>query len=75
MSKAIFSHAGHPVCPETEQISVNSPDKNRSSLEIVHFGDNASHIPETNQAALILFARLSLMSKRFTSTPVFLMPI
>lgn len=38
--KAIFYHAGCPVCVDAEQMIVNTIDRDRFDVEIVHLGEN-----------------------------------
>lgn len=46
MSKAVFYHAGCPVCVDAEQMMLGYLDKSKVDLEIVHFGEDASRISE-----------------------------
>ncbi|MDD2762015.1 MAG: thioredoxin family protein [Methylomonas sp.] len=46
MSKAIFYHAGCPVCLGAEQMLLNTIDKNKYTLEIVHLGNDSGCIEE-----------------------------
>ncbi len=52
MSKAIYYHAGCPVCIEAEQQVLEALDKNRFEIEMVHLGENASRINEAEQAGI-----------------------
>jgi len=52
MKKAIFYHAGCPVCVDAEQMMVGYLDKSQVDLEIVHFGDEASRIEEAEEAGV-----------------------
>lgn len=52
MSKAIFYHAGCPVCLGAEQMLLNTIDRNKYSLEIVHLGDERSRIEEAESAGV-----------------------
>ena len=45
-TKAIFYHAGCPVCVDAEQGLANSLDQEKYDLEIVHLGEQASRINE-----------------------------
>ena len=45
-TKAVFYHAGCPVCVDAEQGLAHSLDKDRYNLEIVHLGEDKSKIPE-----------------------------
>jgi len=52
MSKAIFYHAGCPVCVSAEQQVLDALDKNRYEIEVVHLGEEASRINEAEQAGI-----------------------
>jgi glutaredoxin len=45
-AKAIFYHAGCPVCVAAEDNLVNAIDRSRYDLEVVHLGDDKSRISE-----------------------------
>lgn len=45
-TKAIFYHAGCPVCVEAEQNLAHSLDRERYALEIVHLGSDKSRLAE-----------------------------
>ncbi|MED4531141.1 thioredoxin family protein [Metabacillus fastidiosus] len=49
MSKAIFYHAGCPICVESEQLVLQYLDKSKTDLEIVHLGNDSSRIGEAEQ--------------------------
>ena len=46
MNKAIFYHAGCPVCINAEQQVIDALDKDRYDIEVVHLGENNSRISE-----------------------------
>lgn len=50
MNKAIFYHAGCPVCISAELQVVEALDKNRFEIEIVHLGENKSEISAAEKA-------------------------
>ncbi len=52
MNKAIFYHAGCPVCVSAEQQILEALDKNRFDIEIVHLGEKASRINEAEEAGI-----------------------
>ena len=52
MKKAIFYHAGCPVCMTAEQQVVEAIDKGRHEIEIVHLGDDKSQISTAEQAGV-----------------------
>ena len=45
-TKAIFYHAGCPVCVDAEQGLANSLDQEKYDLEMVHLGEEGSRISE-----------------------------
>jgi len=52
MNKAIFYHAGCPVCLSAEQQVLEALDKNRFEVEIVHLGEERSKISAAEQAGI-----------------------
>ncbi|MDX8398413.1 MAG: thioredoxin family protein [Mariprofundaceae bacterium] len=52
MSKAVFYHAGCPVCIAAEQTVENAIDKNQYDVEIVHFGDSPDRVSEAEAAGV-----------------------
>lgn len=46
MQRAIFYHAGCPVCVEAESKLTEALDPKRYDIEIVHLGDAKDRIPE-----------------------------
>jgi glutaredoxin len=53
MSKAIFYHAGCPVCVSAEQQVLSIVDRNKVDLEIVNFADGAANrIAEAEKAGV-----------------------
>ncbi|MGB4108214.1 MAG: thioredoxin family protein [Alphaproteobacteria bacterium] len=51
-AKAVFYHAGCPVCVSAEQKVLNMIDKDRYNLEIVHFGNAKGRISEAERAGV-----------------------
>jgi len=47
--KAVFYHAGCPVCVSAEQKVVSALDPQRFDTEIVHFGHDKSRLAEAEQ--------------------------
>ncbi len=45
-AKAIFYHAGCPVCLSAEQSVAHALDPNRYELEVVHLGEDKEKIAE-----------------------------
>jgi glutaredoxin len=52
MRKAIFYHAGCPVCASAEQDILNLVDKSRVDLEVVHLGQSPDRIRDAEQAGI-----------------------
>ncbi len=53
MTKAVFYHAGCPVCVSAEQQVLDIIDGNKVELEVVHFGEGkADRIPEAESAGV-----------------------
>lgn len=48
-SKAIFYHAGCPVCVSAEQQFVSALDPKQYSVEVVHLGEAKNRIAEAEQ--------------------------
>ena len=46
MKKAIFYHAGCPVCVEAEGMVAQAIDRNQYELEIVHFSQQPNRVEE-----------------------------
>ena len=44
--KAVFYHAGCPVCVSAEQAVVGALDPSRYEVEVVHLGDDKNRIAE-----------------------------
>lgn len=51
-SKAIFYHAGCPVCVEAEQSVARALDPARYAVEIVHLGDDRARLREAEAAGV-----------------------
>jgi glutaredoxin len=52
MNKAIFYHAGCPVCTSAEKQVLDALDKNRFDIEIVHLGENSSRVNEAEHVGV-----------------------
>lgn len=59
-SKAIFYHAGCPVCLDAEQMIVDTIDQDRFDVEIVHLGEQKNRIPEAENAGVKSVPALSI---------------
>lgn len=51
-AKAIFYHAGCPVCVAAEQTVANAIDRSKYEVEIVHLGTDKSRIGEAETAGI-----------------------
>ncbi|MGG0670568.1 thioredoxin family protein [Lederbergia citrisecunda] len=52
MSKAIFYHAGCPICVEAEQMVLDYLDKSRITTEVVHLGTDRNRIDEAEKVGI-----------------------
>lgn len=51
-SKAVFYHAGCPVCVSAEQKVAASLDPGKYALEVVHLGEASQRVSEAEQAGV-----------------------
>lgn len=51
-NKAIFYHAGCPVCVDAEQMIVETIDKNRYEVEVVHLGNEKNRVAEAENSGV-----------------------
>jgi len=63
--KAVFYHAGCPVCVEAEQNVANALDRSRYNLEIVHLGEQKGRITEAEAAGVKSVPALVLEGQPF----------
>ncbi|MBI4030055.1 MAG: thioredoxin family protein [Proteobacteria bacterium] len=52
MNKAVFYHAGCPVCIDAEKLMANAIDTKRYQLEVVHFANARDRIAEAEKAGV-----------------------
>lgn len=52
MTRAVFYHAGCPVCVTAEQQFVTALDPSRYEVEVVHLGEAKNRIGEAEQAGV-----------------------
>jgi glutaredoxin len=52
MNKAIFYHAGCPVCISAEQSLAGALDNTQYQVEVVHFGNSPERIAEAEAAGV-----------------------
>ncbi|HQZ82938.1 MAG TPA: hypothetical protein PLR83_06935 [Pyrinomonadaceae bacterium] len=50
--RAIFYHAGCPVCVDAEQMMVDMIDPERFDVEIVHLGEQKGRVGEAESAGV-----------------------
>lgn len=63
--KAVFYHAGCPVCVSAEQSVLAAIDRNRFDVEVVHLGTNSGRIPEAEQLGIQSVPALALEGQVF----------
>lgn len=51
-TKAVFYHAGCPVCIDAEQGLAHALDPAKYDIEIVHLGESKSRVKEAEQAGV-----------------------
>lgn len=64
-SRAVFYHAGCPVCVEAEQKVAHALDKAQYSVEIVHLGERRDRIAEAEAAGVQSVPALVLDGQAF----------
>jgi glutaredoxin len=52
MNKAVFYHAGCPICISAEQTLAEGLDPSKYSIESVHLGENKSRLAEAEAAGV-----------------------
>ncbi|RYG73453.1 thioredoxin family protein [Lentibacillus lipolyticus] len=52
MAKAVFYHAGCPVCADAEQGMLGYLDQSKADTEIVHLGTEPNRIQEAEKAGV-----------------------
>jgi glutaredoxin len=52
MAKAVFYHAGCPVCVDAEQMILNYLDPAKTEIEVVNFSKDTSRIEEAELAGV-----------------------
>ena len=52
MKKAVFYHAGCPVCVTAEQEFVGAIDRTKYDVEVVHLGETAGRIADAESAGV-----------------------
>ena len=64
-TKAIFYHAGCPVCVDAEQNIAHALDRNRFDVDIVHLGNDKSRMSEAERAGVKSVPALVLDGRAF----------
>jgi glutaredoxin len=64
-TKAIFYHAGCPVCVAAEHNVANALDRARYDVEIVHLGQNKARLAEAEKAGVKSVPALVLGGQAF----------
>ncbi len=52
MKKAVFYHAGCPVCVEAEGMVAHAIDRKQYELEIIHFAQHPNRVAEAEAAGV-----------------------
>ena len=63
--KAVFYHAGCPVCVSAGKSAVAALDKNRYDVEVVHLGTAKVRLPEAEKLGIKSVPALSLEGQVF----------
>lgn len=58
--KAVFYHAGCPVCVSAEQSVLEVLDRNRVDVEVVHLGTAKDRLPEAEKLGIKSVPALAL---------------
>ncbi len=64
-TKAIFYHAGCPVCADAEQLIVDTIDQDRFEVEIVHLGERKNLLAEAEEAGVVSVPALVVGGRPF----------
>lgn len=64
-SKAIFYHAGCPVCVNAEQSVLGALDKSRFDVEVVHLGTDKDRLSEAEKLGIKSVPALALDGQVF----------
>jgi glutaredoxin len=63
--KAVFYHAGCPVCVNAEQTVVSALDTSRFDVEVVHLGTDKGRLPEAENLGVKSVPALVLDGETF----------
>ncbi|MCC7144666.1 MAG: thioredoxin family protein [Candidatus Eisenbacteria bacterium] len=64
-AKAVFYHAGCPVCLSAEQNILGALDRNRYDVEIVHLGTSKDRLAEAEKSGVASVPALVLDGQPF----------
>jgi len=64
-SKAVFYHAGCPVCVSAEQSVLGALDRNRFEVEVVHLGTDKGRLSEAENLGIKSVPALALDGQVF----------
>jgi glutaredoxin len=65
MTKAVFYHAGCPVCVNAEQQVAEALDPARYELEVVHLGQQKNRLAEASALGVVSVPALVLNNQPF----------
>ena len=65
LEKAVFFHAGCPVCVAAEQQLAQAIDRERFEVEIVHLGEAGARLEEARAAGVVSVPALVLHGQVF----------
>lgn len=63
--RAVFYHAGCPVCVSAEQTVLDALDKGRFDVEVVHLGTDKGRLSEAEQLGVESVPALALSGQVF----------
>lgn len=63
--KAVFYHAGCPVCVSAEQTILGALDKSRYDIEVVHLGESKERLAEAERLGVKSVPALALNNEVF----------
>ena len=63
--KAVFYHAGCPVCVSAEQSVLGALDRSRFDVEVVHLGTDKHRLPEAEKLGIKSVPALALDGQVF----------
>ncbi len=63
--KAVFFHAGCPVCVAAEQQVAEAIDRQRFEVEVVHLGEDRRRLEEARAAGVVSVPALVIQDQAF----------